>query len=91
MAKRRTSKPDFKARVVLQVLTGTKPPAPVYRERQLSEHPPTSWKKQPLAHADLVLAREREATAGQVRLAELERMVGWLTVELEAAKKTRIS
>src|SRR5262245_2482192 len=40
-----------------------------------------------LAHADLVFAQEREATADQARLAELEQMVGRLTMELEAAKK----
>jgi transposase len=43
--------------------------------------------KQLLAHADLAFAQEREATADQARLAELEQMVGRLTVELEAAKK----
>ncbi len=87
MAKRRTFKPDFKARVVLQVLTGTKTAVYVCREHQLSEQLLTSWKKQLLAHADLVLAQEREATADQARLAELEQMVGRLTMELEAAKK----
>jgi transposase-like protein len=79
MAKHRTFKPEFKARVVLQVLTGTKTAAQVCREHQLSE--------QLLAHADLVFAQEREATADQARLAELEQMVGRLTMELEAAKK----
>ena len=38
-----------------------------------------------LAHADLVIAQAREATADQARIAELEQMVGRLTVELEAA------
>jgi len=47
-----------------------------------------SWKKQLLAHADLVFAQEREATADLARLAELEQIVGRLTMELEAAKKS---
>src|SRR5262249_8547122 len=87
MMKHRTFKPAFKARVVLQVLTGAKTATQVCREHQLSEPLLTSWKKQLLAHADLVFAQERESTAAQARLAELERMVGRLTMELEAAKK----
>jgi transposase len=85
MEKRRTFKPEFKARVILQVLTGTKTTAQVCREHQISEQPPTAWKKRLLAHADPVFAQERESTAEQSRLAELERMVGRLTMELEAA------
>jgi transposase len=87
MAKHRTFKPEFKARVVLQVLTGAKTAAQVCRQHQLSEQLLTSWKKQLLAHADLVFVQERESTAEQTRLVELERMVGRLTMELEAAKK----
>ncbi len=87
MEKRRTFKPEFKARVVLQVLTGAKTAAQVCREHQISEQLLTTWKKHLLAHADLVFAQERESTAEQSRLAELERMVGRLTMELEAAKK----
>lgn len=87
MAKHRTFKPEFKARVVLQVLTGTKTAAQVCREHQLSEQLLAAWKKQLVAHADLAFAQERASTAEAGRLAELERMVGRLTMELEAAKK----
>ncbi len=87
MPKHRVFKPEFKARVVLQVLTGAKSAAQVCREHQLSEPLLTTWKKQLLAHADLVFAQERESTTEQARMAELERMVGRLTMELEAAKK----
>lgn len=87
MAKHRTFKPEFKARIVLQVLTGTKTAAQVCREHQLSEQLLASWRKQLLAHADLAFAQERASTAEAARLAELERLVGRLTMELEAAKK----
>jgi transposase-like protein len=87
MQKHRTFKPEFKARVVLQVLTGAKTAAQVCREHQLSEQLLTSWKKQLLAHAELAFAQERESAAEQNRIAELERMIGRLTMELEAAKK----
>ena len=87
MPKHRIFKPEFKARVVLQVLTGAKSAAQVCREHQLSEQLLTTWKKQLLTHADLVFTQERAATTEQARIAELERMIGRLTMELEATKK----
>jgi len=87
MAKHRVFKPAFKARVVLQVLTGAKTAAQVCREHQLSEQLLATWKKQLLESASLIFTQERETTADQTRIAELERMVGRLTMELEAAKK----
>src|SRR5262245_34680204 len=88
MAKHRTFKPEFKARVVLQVLTGTKTAAQGCRQHQLSWQLLACCKKQVLAHADLVFARGPAATADEARLAEPQQMVGRLTMELEAAKKT---
>jgi len=49
LAKRRAFKPEFKARVALQVLTGTKTAAQDCREHQFSEQLLTSWKGQLLA------------------------------------------
>jgi transposase len=76
MEKRRTFKPEFKARVVLQVLTGAKTAAQVCREQQISEQLLINWKKHLLTHADQVFAQERELSTEPSRLAELERMVG---------------
>lgn len=87
MPKHRTFKPEFKARVVLQVLTGTKTAAQVCREYQLSEQLLATWKKQLLAGASLAFDQGYQSTAEQTRIAELERLVGRLTMELEAAKK----
>jgi transposase-like protein len=50
MQKHRTFQPEFKARIVLQVLTGAKTAAQVYREQQLSERLLTSWEKQLIAY-----------------------------------------
>jgi transposase-like protein len=87
MAKQRSFTPEFKARVVLQVLTGAKTTAQVCREHQLSEQLVAHWKKQLLARASQVFAQERDQEASQARVGELERMIGHLTMELEAAKK----
>jgi len=61
MAKHRTFNPEFKARVVLQVLTGTKTAAQVCRQHQLSEQLLASWKKQLPARADLLPAASRNS------------------------------
>ena len=87
MAKQRSFTPEFKARLVLQVLTGTKTTAQVCREHQLSEQLISLWKKQLLTRASQVFAEGRHQEASPARVAELERMIGHLTMELEAAKK----
>jgi len=61
MAIRRTFKPEFKARVVLQALTVSKTAVRVCRKRQLSEQLSASWKKQLLAHDDLLPAVSRNS------------------------------
>jgi transposase len=87
MPKRRTFKPEFKARVVLEELTGVKTAGQICREHQLSRRVFTRWKAEFVERAPEIFATERNRGDEQQRLAELERMVGRLTMELDAAKK----
>lgn len=87
MTKNRTYKPQLKAQVVLQVLSGTKSAAQICRELQISETLLSRWKQQLLTHAALVFERESAASEKDERIAELERLVGRLTMELEVSKK----
>ena len=87
MAKRRTFKPDFKARVVLEDLTGVKSAAEICREHQLHPQVLSRWKTEFLARAPEIFATKESRDEEQERIAELERMVGRLTMELEVAKK----
>ncbi len=87
MTKNRTYKPQLKAQVVLQVLSGTKSAAQVCRELQINETLLSRWKQQLLTHASLVFERESEASEKDERIAELERLIGRLTMEVEVAKK----
>jgi transposase len=87
MSKNRSYKPQLKAQVVLQVLSGTKSAAQICRELQINEPLLSRWKQQLLAHAALVFERESEASEKDERIAELERLVGRLTMEAEVAKK----
>ena len=87
MTKNRTYKPHLKAQSVLQVLSGTKSAAQICRELQINETLLSRWKQQLLTHAALVFERESEASDKDERIAELERLVGRLTMEAEVAKK----
>ena len=87
MSKQRTFKPDMKARVVLQVLTGAKSAAQVCREQHLNQNVLTRWKKQFIDNASLIFKQESDRSDQAERVAELERLVGKLTMELEISKK----
>jgi transposase len=87
MRKNRSYKPQQKAQAVLQVLNGTKSAAQVCRDLNINENLLSRWKQQLLTHAALVFERESEATEKDEQIAELQRLVGRLTMELEVAKK----
>lgn len=85
MARRRIFTPEFKARVVLEELTGVKDKAEICREYRLRPQVFSRWREEFLKLAPGIFACERSEE--QERIAELERMVGRLTMELEVAKK----
>ena len=87
MGKRRTFNPEFKAQVVLEVLTGVKSGAELCREHRLKPQLISCWKKQFLEQASTIFATKRSKNKERERVAELERMVGRLTMELELSKK----
>src|SRR5262245_40081862 len=86
MKKHRSFKPEQKAHAVLQVLTGQKSAAQICRELQISESLLSRWKKQFLDGASSVFEKESNPAQDDQRVAELERLVGRLTLELEASK-----
>ena len=87
MSKRRTFTPEFKARVVLEELSGMKDRAEICREYQLRPQVFARWREEFLERAPEIFATEPSRGDEQVRIAELERMIGRLTMELETAKK----
>jgi len=87
---RRSFTPEFKAEVVLQYLSGQKSAAEICREHGLKDSLFYRWKDEFLAGAAQVFGSRdgaQEQAASAQRIAELERMVGRLTMELAAAKK----
>jgi transposase len=87
MSKRRTFTPEFKAQVVLEELTGVRDKAEICRERRLRPQVFARWRAEFLERAPEIFATQPSRGDEQERIAELERMVGRLTMELEVAKK----
>lgn len=90
MQKRRTFSGRFKAQVVLEVLTGVKSAAQVCREHGIKETVLSRWKQEFIARSPQLFERQRGDNGQDERVAELERVVGRLTLELEMAKKASL-
>ena len=84
--KRRRFSAAFKTELVLSVLTGEKSQAEVCREHQLSAQQFGNWKRQFLENASSAFEKP-DTSEEEAQIAELERMVGRLTMQLEIAKK----
>ena len=87
MSKHRSFSPEFKAQVVLNLLSGTSSSAELCRQHRLSPQLLTQWKATLLERAELVFMREEQRSQEAARIAELERLVGRLALELEILKK----
>ena len=87
MNSRRSFTPQFKTQVVLEVLTRLKSTAQVCREYDLKEQVVLRWKADFLDRAPTLFTSHQHRDQDQARIAELERLVGRLTMELEISKK----
>ena len=87
MPKHRQFTPEFKAEVVIEIISGQKTATEICREHNLKPDLVSKWKTQFLAEAATVFGRSEAADPQQARIAELERLVGKLSLELEVAKK----
>jgi len=85
--RRRMFTPEFKAQVVLEVLTGVATMAQVCQKHHLKQPVVSRWRVEFLENAPRVFGSDSTREAEQERIAELERMVGRLTMQLEVAKK----
>ena|SRR5215467_3731116 len=84
---RRTFTPQFKAEVVLAVLTGAQTQAEICRQHGLKPELVALWRKTFLDRLPSVFTGEDRNDRDAARVAELERLVGRLTLELDVAKK----
>lgn len=87
MRTRRQFTAEFKAQRVLEILSGSKTAAAICREYHLKPDLLTRWKADFVAHASDIFSGAVANQQTEARVAELERLVGRLTLELEVAKK----
>ena len=86
--KRRAFTPEFKAEVVLEALRGKNSEAELCRRYNLSEEQLSTWKQQLLENAaSLFESRDKPSKAATERIAELEQLVGGLTVAVDIHEK----
>jgi transposase len=84
---RRNFTPKFKAQVALEVISGVKSAAEACREYNLKPSVISDWKSTLMANAVNAFGNPEQRSREQEKIAELERMVGQQTMELEILKK----
>jgi len=89
MSTRREFSAQFKLETVLEGLRGEKSVAQICRERDMTDSLYYKWREEFMQNAPRIFAdkRHQETDENTERVAELERLVGRLTMELEIAKK----
>jgi transposase len=87
MADRRTFSAEFKAKVVLELLDGSKSLAQASREYRIKDSVLSRWKQEFIERSAKVFETHAGRDDRDQRITELERMVGRLAMELEMAKK----
>ncbi|MDE0014109.1 MAG: transposase [Candidatus Poribacteria bacterium] len=88
MAKRRRFTPEFKGEVVLEALRGETSQAELCRRHNLSADQVSKWKQQVVENiATLFDATDKQSSESVERMAQLEQLVGRLTLAMEIQKK----
>jgi transposase len=87
---RRNHTREFKLQCCRQVATGQKRPAQICREHNLSQSVLLRWRKEYEARGEGAFTQKQPSADGalQVRIAELERFCGQLSLENQILKKS---
>jgi transposase len=83
----RTYPPEFKVRVVLELISGKKNLSEASREYGIKDSVISRWRQEFLERAPQLFEQPDKRDAQAERIAELERMLGRMTVQVEMAKK----
>ena len=87
MTKRKTYTAEFKAGLVLEILTEQKSIAQASREYGIKDSVISRWKQEFIERSPQIFESGNNRDENVQRIAELERMVGRLAMELEMTKK----
>jgi transposase len=84
---RRAFAPEFKAKLVLELLSGAATQAELCRKHSLKPQLLANWKAATLENLHVLFHDDGQASQDQIRIAELEQLVGRQAYELEILKK----
>ncbi len=84
---RRSFSAEFKTKVVLELISGKRGMAEASREYNIKDTVLSRWKQEFMAKAIQVFEQPQAVQQKEARIAELERMVGKLTMQIELQKK----
>jgi transposase len=87
MATRHSFTAEYKAKVVLEMIAGEKGLGQASREYGIKNTLLSRWKQEFVLNASQVFEQPKGVREKEARIAELERMVGRLTMQLELSKK----
>jgi transposase-like protein len=87
MIERRKFTAEFKAKVVLELISGEKGLMQASREYEIKDSVLSRWKQEFLERAPQMFEQAKIANPKEDRISELERMVGRMTLQLDMAKK----
>jgi transposase-like protein len=89
MTERKTYTAEYKTKVVLELISGEKGLMQASREYEIKDTTLSRWKAEFLERASSLFGSEASSSENEdkKRIAQLEQMVGRLTMELEGAKK----
>ena len=91
MSKHQIYGPEFKARVVLEVLQGPKTRSQVCTENKLAPSLHTYWTKRFIERSPQLFAikPQRQNIEKQIHMTEIERLISELNLELTALKNSK--
>ena len=84
---RRAFAPEFKAKLVLELLSGAATQAELCRKHNLKPQLLATWKTATLENLHVLFHDDGQSSQDQIRIAELEQLVGRQAYELEILKK----
>jgi len=87
MTERRKYSAEFKVKVVLEMITGLKGLMQASREYGIKDSVLSRWRQEFIERAPQVFEQPRSSDPQADRIAELERLIGRMTLELDMAKK----
>ena len=89
MVQRRTFSAEFKTKVVLELIAGKKSLSEASCEYEIKDTVLSCWRQEFLERVGEIFEQPKDMQDKDARIAELERLVGRLTMQAELSKKAQ--